>query len=89
MKKETKAILRLNGLTVATLILMIIGAINWGLVGLFEFDLVAAIFGDMSVFSRIIYTRVGLAGVAMLIEFATSTEHRARTRTTGETPHPV
>lgn len=79
--------LRLNGLTVATLILMIIGALNWGLIGLFEFNLVAAIFGDMSLISRIIYTIVGLAAVAMLIEFATSTEHRARP--TRETPHPV
>ena len=80
--------LRLNGLTVTTLILMIIGAINWGLVGLFQFDLVAAIFGPMSVFSRILYTIIGLAGVAMLIEFATSTDHRRRT-TTHETPRPV
>jgi len=79
--------LRLNGLTITTLILMIIGALNWGLVGLFEFDLVAAIFGPMSVFSRILYTIIGLAGIAMLIEFATNTEHRARP--TRETPHPV
>lgn len=79
--------LRLNGLTVVTLILMIIGALNWGLVGLFEFDLVAAIFGPMSMISRILYTLIGLAGVAMLIEFATSTEHRARP--TRETPHTV
>ena len=37
------------------LILIIIGAINWGLLGFFQFDLVAAIFGEMSTFSRIIY----------------------------------
>lgn len=43
--------------------LVIIGALNWGLVGLFAFDLVAAIFGEMSAFSRIIYALVGLAGV--------------------------
>ena len=36
------------------LLLVIIGAINWGLIGFFQFDLVAAIFGDMSTFSRII-----------------------------------
>ena len=47
----------------SALILTIIGAINWGLIGLFEFDLVAAIFGDMSLFSRIIYTLVGVAGL--------------------------
>ncbi|MBO4306588.1 MAG: DUF378 domain-containing protein [Clostridia bacterium] len=46
------------------LILIVIGALNWGLIGIFQFDLVAAIFGGMSgVLSRIIYTVVGLAGV--------------------------
>ena len=47
-----------------SLILIIIGALNWGLVGIFQFDLVAAIFGGMSgVVSRLIYTIVGLAGL--------------------------
>jgi uncharacterized membrane protein YuzA (DUF378 family) len=47
-----------------SLILLIIGALNWGLIGIFQFDLVAAIFGGMStVVSRIIYTIVGLAGI--------------------------
>ncbi|WP_300898669.1 DUF378 domain-containing protein, partial [uncultured Clostridium sp.] len=41
------------------LILVIIGSINWGLLGFFQFDLVAAIFGDMSTFSRIIYSVIG------------------------------
>lgn len=45
------------------LALIIIGAINWGLIGFFKFDLVAAIFGDMSVLSRIIYALVGISGV--------------------------
>ena len=45
------------------LVLVIIGAINWGLIALFKFDLVAAIFGDFSVLSRIIYGLVGLAGL--------------------------
>ena len=46
------------------LILVIIGALNWGLVGLFQFDLVASLFGGMSgTFARIIYTLVGVAGV--------------------------
>ena len=49
---------------IAALILMIIGALNWGLIGLFQFDLVAAIFGgSASVISRIIYSLVGLAGI--------------------------
>ena len=46
------------------MILVIIGAINWGLIGFFQFDLVAAIFGGQgAVVSRIIYALVGLAGL--------------------------
>lgn len=46
------------------LILTIIGALNWGLVGLFEFDLVASLFGGSDeIISRVIYTIIGLAGI--------------------------
>ena len=46
------------------LLLVIIGAINWGLIGFFQFDLVAAIFGGQTAaLSRIIYGLVGLAGL--------------------------
>lgn len=45
------------------LILIIIGAINWGLVGLFNFNLVDTIFGTMSIISRIIYILVGISGL--------------------------
>lgn len=45
------------------LILIIIGAINWGLVGIFNFNLVDSIFGTMSVISRIIYALVGVSGL--------------------------
>lgn len=49
---------------ILALILMIVGALNWGLIGLFQFDLVAAIFGGMtSTLSRIVYTIVGVAGI--------------------------
>lgn len=48
------------------LILTIIGAINWGLIGFFGFNLVAAIFGDNSALSRIIYGLVGIAGLINL-----------------------
>jgi hypothetical protein len=44
-------------------LLMVIGAINWGLVGLFGFDLVAAIFGAGSGLSDVVYTLVGVAGL--------------------------
>lgn len=50
-----------------TIILVVVGALNWGLVGLFDLDLVALIFGAMSMLSRIVYVLVGLAGVYLLV----------------------
>ena len=50
------------------LILVIVGGLNWGLVGLFNFDLVAAIFGNMTILSRVIYTLVGLSAVFVAID---------------------
>ena len=47
----------------SALLLIIIGAINWGLIALFEFDLVVALFGEMSVISRIVYGLVGISGL--------------------------
>ena len=44
------------------LILIVIGALNWGLIGLLQFDLVRVLFGDMSILSRIVYVLVGVAG---------------------------
>ena len=49
------------------LILSIIGCLNWGLVGIFQFDLVAWLFGGAgSLFSRVVYTIVGLAGLCCI-----------------------
>jgi len=49
------------------LTLLIVGAINWGLVGFFQFDLIAAVFGGVSAwFSRIVYALVGLSGLYCL-----------------------
>ncbi len=50
----------------AALALVIVGALNWLFVGLFHFDLVAAIFGNMSVLARAVYILVGLAGLVCL-----------------------
>jgi len=44
-------------------VLLVVGGLNWGLVGLLNFDLVATIFGDMSAVSRLVYSLVGLAAV--------------------------
>ena len=55
--------MRKNILDCILLALIIIGALNWGLVGLFRFDLVAFIFGTMSWISRIIYVLIAIAGI--------------------------
>ncbi|MDB5560130.1 MAG: hypothetical protein JWQ36_3064 [Enterovirga sp.] len=58
----------MKALNSITLILVIIGALNWGLVGLFQFDLVAAIFGgQQAALARIVYVLVALAGLYQLI----------------------
>jgi uncharacterized membrane protein YuzA (DUF378 family) len=57
----------MNTIQKSALVLTIIGAINWGLIGLFSFDLVAAIFGTMSIWSRVIYTIVGVAGIVNIM----------------------
>lgn len=46
-----------------SLVLVIIGAINWGLIGIFNFNLVEMIFGSMTVITRIIYALVGISGL--------------------------
>ena len=48
------------------LTIAIVGALNWGLVGILSFDLVAFIFGEMSWLSRIVYTLVGLSGIYLI-----------------------
>ncbi len=45
------------------LVLVVIGAINWGLVGILQFDLVRVLFGNMSMLSRIIYAVIGICGL--------------------------
>ncbi|MDD3711325.1 MAG: DUF378 domain-containing protein [Patescibacteria group bacterium] len=57
---------KLNGLEMISLILIIVGGLNWLLVGIFNFDLVAAIFGDMSIVSRVVYALVGLSAIYWL-----------------------
>lgn len=54
-------------LKVIAYVLVIIGAINWGLIGFFGFDLVASLFGEMSVLSRIVYGLVGVSALVLLI----------------------
>jgi uncharacterized protein len=53
-------------LYVLTQLLLIVGGLNWLLVGLFSFDLVAAIFGPMTVLSRAVYILVGVSAIVQL-----------------------
>lgn len=53
----------MKALDYIVLIIVIIGAVNWGLIGFFRFDLVAFLFGSMSLFSRIVYSLVGICGL--------------------------
>ena len=70
-----------------SLVLVIIGAINWGLVGLFQFDLIAFLFGGQAaLISRVLYTIVGAAGlwsISMLFTSREREEHTAGARIDG------
>ena len=55
-------------INIATLVLVIVGAVNWGLMGVFQFDLVATLFGGpQAALSRIVYVLVGLAGLYQVV----------------------
>lgn len=63
----------MRAINIITLILLIVGGINWGLVGLAQFDLVAALFGGQdAALSRIVYTLVGISAIWQLIPLARS-----------------
>lgn len=57
---------KLNVIDWIAIILLVVGGLNWGLVGILNFDLVATIFGDMSALSRIVYAVVGVCAVYVL-----------------------
>lgn len=59
-------------INVVTLLLVIVGGLNWGLVGLFNFDLVAAILGAGSMLSRIVYILVGLSALWQLVPLSSA-----------------
>lgn len=61
----------INGIVLA---LIVIGAINWGLIGLFNFNLVTYIFGDMEAISRLVFALVGIAGLWSLTFFGRLSE---------------
>lgn len=57
----------MNWLDWVAFVLVIIGALNWGLVGFFNWNLVSAIFGDMTTVSKVIYDLVGIAALYMIV----------------------
>ena len=68
----------LNSIGIIALVLVLVGALNWGLVGFFKFDLVAAIFGDMGFWSRLVYDLVGLSAIYLaIISFSSSSKKMA------------
>jgi uncharacterized membrane protein YuzA (DUF378 family) len=69
----------MRGLNIFCLLLTIIGAINWGFIALFDFNMVTAIFGTGSAITTIIYALVGLAGIiniGLLIEMINETDRK-------------
>ena len=58
-----------NGLDYIVLAIVIIGCVNWGLIGFFQFNLVTFLFGEMTLLSRIVYAIVGIAGLYVISMF--------------------
>lgn len=71
--------MKFNAIDWTALVLVLVGGLNWGLVGFFDFDLVAALFGEGSAISRVVYALVGLAAVYLAVaapaKSATTTHH--------------
>lgn len=63
-----------KGIDYTALTIVIIGAINWGLIGFFRFDLVSFLFGNMSLLSRIVYAVVGLCGLYLVSVYGRITD---------------
>ena len=73
---------RLNALDWVAIVMLVIGGLNWGLVGLFQYDLVAAIFGGTaSLAARIVYILVGLSAVYVAVDAFQFEKRPARSRT--------
>ena len=73
--------LKLNSVLWIAQILLVVGGLNWGLVGLFQFDLVAAVFSEM--LARIVYVVVGLSAIAVLVPTLASRLSSETSRTQG------
>jgi uncharacterized membrane protein YuzA (DUF378 family) len=73
---------KLSGITWAAIVLVVIGALDWGLVGLFDYDLIAAIFGHFTPLSRIVYLLIAIAGLYLIVDAARLREETPSVLTT-------
>jgi uncharacterized membrane protein YuzA (DUF378 family) len=60
----------MKAVNTVALLLTVIGGLNWGLVGLFEYNLVDSLFGEGSALARVVYVLVGLAAAYLLVDWA-------------------
>ena len=67
--------MKTKGLDYTALVLTIVGAVNWGLIGFFKFDLVAWLFGTLTLLTRIIYALVGISGLYCISLFGRVKRH--------------
>jgi hypothetical protein len=67
----------MKALGILTAILIVIGGLNWGLVGFLKFDLVATLFGDMTMLARLVYALVGLSAIYQAINLKSYASSRA------------
>ena len=71
----------MKSLNLVALVLLIVGGLNWGLVGAFQFDLVATLFGGQDAFvSRVVYVLVGLSALWQLVMLPRPTSHPSALR---------
>ena len=71
----------MKSLNLVTLVLLIVGGLNWGLVGAFQFDLVAALFGGQdALLARVVYLLVGVSALWQVVALARPTAHPAQMR---------
>jgi uncharacterized protein len=70
---------RLNGLDWVAGAILVIGGINWGMIGLFDINLVSALFGEMTILTRVVYVLVGLSALYVAVSgLSTSTYDNTR-----------
>jgi len=67
----------MKALSILTAILIVVGGLNWGLVGFLKFDLVATVFGNMSTLARLVYVLVGLSAIYQAVNLKSLAASRA------------